>query len=245
MRDWRGRLLRALGIEAAEAGQVAAGFTMFLCLFAAYFLLRPVRETMGVAGGVDNLQWLFTGTFVATLLAFPLYGAVARRVPTRAILPLVFGFFAFNLVCFALALWRWPGHIGLARAFYIWLSVFNLIAISLAWSVLVDNFSATQAKRTFGLCAAGASVGGMLGPLLAVALVGPIGHAGLLLASAALLLASTVAAGTIRRDAAPAAAPREALGGNPFQGAIDVARSPYLLGIACFMVLLATVSTFL
>lgn len=245
MRALRGRLLRALGIEPVEAGLVGAGFAMFLGLFSAYFLLRPVRETMGVAGGVDNLQWLFTGTFIATLLAFPLYGAVARRVPTRLILPVVFGFFVVNLMCFALALWLAPDHVWLARAFYIWLSVFNLIAISLAWSVLVAAASPAQAKRTFGLCAAGASVGGIVGPLLAIALVGPIGHAGLLLLSAALLLASTVAADTIARHGTAGAAAGATLGGNPFQGALDVARSPYLLGIAGFMVLLATVSTFL
>ena len=155
---------------------------MFFLLFAGYFMLRPVRETMGITGGVDNLQWLFTGTFVATLAAMPLFGWIAARVQRRRILHWVFGFFTANLVAFALGFLAWPDNVWLARAFYIWLSVFNLIALSVAWSVLVDVFAVGQAKRLFALMAAGLSAGGLVGPLLGVVLVGPIGHSGLLFA---------------------------------------------------------------
>ena len=55
----------------------AAGLLMFFLLFSGYFMLRPVRETMGVAGGLENLPWLFTGTFVATLAVLPLFGGLA------------------------------------------------------------------------------------------------------------------------------------------------------------------------
>ncbi len=241
------RLARALGIAPGEAPAVLAGFTLFFLLFTGYFALRPVRETMGVAGGVDRLQWLFTGTFIATLLALPLYGWLAARVPRRAILPAVFGFFAANLLAFAAGLWLWPGHAGIARAFYIWLSVFNLVAISLAWSVLVDAFSAEQGRRLFGLAAAGASLGGMTGPLLALALVGVLGHAGLLLLAAACLLGAMAAASRVRAAATGRVEPDHArsLGGSPFTGAREVLGSRYLLGIALFTVLLASVSTFL
>jgi AAA family ATP:ADP antiporter len=244
-----GRLARGLGIAPGEAPAVLAGFTMFFLLFTGYFALRPVRETLGVTGGVDRLQWLFTGTFIATLLAIPIYGWVAARVPRRTILPAVFGFFAANLAAFGASLWWWPGHPGIARTFYIWLSVFNLVAISLAWSVLVDAFSAEQGRRLFGLAAAGASLGGITGPLLAIALVGALGHSGLLLLAAACLVASSMAAGRVRTAGAPAVRADDAharsLGGSPLAGAGEVLGSPYLLGIALFTVLLACVSTFL
>lgn len=249
MRRAATRYAGALGIAPGETPAVLAGFTMFFLLFAGYFALRPVRETMGVTGGVEHLQWLFTGTFVVTLLALPLYGLVAARIPRAAILPAVFGFFAANLLVFAAGLWLWPGHAGLARAFYIWVSVFNLIAISLAWSVLVDAFSAAQGRRLFGLAAAGASLGGITGPLLAVALVGLVGHAGLLLLSAACLLAAIGAAGCVRAArsdlALPEAGAEARLGGSALAGAREVLASPYLAGIALFTVLLASVSTFL
>lgn len=249
MRRAAGRLARLLGVAPGEASAVCAGFTMFFLLFTACFVLRPVRETMGVTGGIERLQWLFTGTFLATLLALPCYGWVAARVSRRSILPAVFGFFAVNLLAFGTGLWLWPGQAGIARAFYIWLSVFNLVAISLAWSVLVDAFSVEQGRRLFGVVAAGASLGGITGPLLALALVGTLGHAGLLLLAAACLVASSVMAGHVRPgetqqvEAIDAHAHR--LGGGPLDGAREVLGSRYLLGIALFTVLLACVSTFL
>lgn len=246
------RLSRLLGIQAREAPAVAAGMAMFFLLFTGYFMLRPVRETMGIAGGVDNLQWLFTGTFVAMLAAIPLFGAIAAKASRRRILPWTYGFFALNLLGFAASSSAQPDDPWVARAFYIWLSVFSLLAVSVAWSVLADLFTATQAKRLFGLMAAGLSAGGLAGPLLGIALVESIGHAGLMLLATGFLLASAGAAQYLQRwrDRQPPApgdepARRAPLGGNPFAGIGTVLRSPYLLGIAAFVVLLASVTTFL
>ena len=245
-------LSRAFNLQAGEARPVCAGFVMFLLLFAGYFMLRPVRETMGITGGVDNLQWLFTGTFFATLAAMPLFGWIAGCVRRRRILYWVYGVFAANLLLFAAGFIAKPDDVWLARAFYIWLSLFNMIAISLAWSVLVDLFAVAQARRLFALMAAGASAGGLVGPLLGVALVGLVGHAGLLLLAAILLIGAAFAARAIQhwRDLHPLRddeAPQRArpLGGNPLEGMTDVLRSPYMLGIALFVVLLASANTFL
>lgn len=245
-------LTRVLGVEEDELPPVAAGMLMFFLLFAGYFMLRPVRETMGIAGGVRNLQWLFTGTFIATLVAIPLFGTIASRVARRRILPWTYGFFATNLLGFAVAISAAPDNAWLARGFYIWLSVFNLLAISVAWSVLADLMPSSQAKRLFALVAAGASAGGLAGPVMGLVLVGPLGHGGLMAVATALLVGSAAAAMWLQRwrdahplDAADAPARRAPLGGNPFAGIGTVLRSPYLLGIATFVVLLATVTTFL
>jgi AAA family ATP:ADP antiporter len=245
-------LTRLFGVERDEAGAVIAGFAMFFLLFAGYFMLRPVRETMGIVGGVENLQWLFTGTFLATLAAMPLFGWIAGRVQRRRILSWVYGFFTLNLIAFGAAFLFDPDDVWVARTFYIWLSTFSLIAISVAWSVLVDVFSTSQAKRLFALMAAGASLGGLTGPLLGVFLVGRVGHAGLMFLSAALLVSSALAAHGVQRwrerhalAAHDATQRQRPLGGSPFAGATEVLKSPYLLGIAVFMLLLASVSTFL
>ncbi|MBF8674133.1 MFS transporter [Pseudomonas fulva] len=252
MVTWRQRLQRMLDMRPGEAPAVLAGSLLFFMLFTGYFMLRPVRETMGVAGGVENLQWLFTGTFIATLVCLPVFGWLASRVRRRYILPWTYGFFICNLIVFAALLARHPDGPWVARAFYIWLSVFNLLSISLAWSVLADLFSTEQGKRLFGVMAAGASLGGLSGPLLGALLVAPLGHPGLLILAAVLLLGSVLAAWVLQhwRTTHPLPthnAPREgrALGGNPFSGAAAVLRTPYLLGIALFVVLLASVSTFL
>lgn len=243
---------RLLNVEERETGAVIAGLLLFFLLFAGYFMLRPVRETMGVAGGVDNLQWLFTGTFVATLAALPLFGWLASKVARRRILPWTYGFFVSNLLAFAAAFQVQPDNLWFARSFYIWLSVFNMLSISLAWSVLVDVFATGQAKRLFALMAGGASLGGLTGPILGTLLVQPIGHAGLLVLSAAMLAGSVFAANYLQRwrDRHPqpreeTAARRKPLGGNPFAGATAVFKSPYLIAIAVFVVLLSSVTTFL
>jgi AAA family ATP:ADP antiporter len=247
--------IRALfDVEPDEAPAVIAGAAMFFLLFTGYFMLRPVRETMGIAGGVDNLQWLFTATFVATLVALPLFGWIASKTRRRRILPWTYAFFAANLVAFALNFVRNPDDVWTARAFYVWLSVFNLLAISLAWSVLADLLATEQAKRLFAIIAGGASLGGLTGPILGTLLVAPIGHAGLLLLAAALLAMSAACAVWLHhwRDRNPSTATskttasrNEALGGEPFAGATAVFGSRYLAAIALFVVLLAVVSTFL
>ena len=247
------RIARTFGITEGESRPVLIGATLFFVMFAGYFMLRPVRETMGVAGGVDNLQWLFTGTFLATLAAMPLFGWIASKVPRRRILPWTFGFFAVNLALFAIAFQRDPENAWIARTFYIWISVFNLIAISVIWSVCVDLFPTAQAKRIFALMAAGASLGGLVGPLLGIALVGVIGHAGLLWLAAGLLLAGIFIARHLQhwRDGQPvsdelsAQARARPLGGHPFAGITTVLRSPYLMAISLFVLLLASVTTFL
>lgn len=245
-------LSRVFNVEPHEALAVFAGLLMFFLVFSGYFMLRPVRETMGIAGGIENLQWLFTGTFVVTLAVMPFFGWIAGRARRRRILPWTYGFVSLTLLGFALAFQVAPDDPWLARAFYIWLSVFNLLVISVAWSVLADLFAVHQAKRLFALMAAGASFGGLCGPILGVLLVGPIGHVGLLVLSAILILAAAGAAEWVQqwRDRHPlrqheAAERRRPLGGNPFAGLTTVMRTPYLLGIAAFVLLLASITTFL
>ncbi len=247
------RLTRLFNIDRHEIPAVLAGLSLFFLLFTAYFMLRPVRETMGVAGGVSNLQWLFTGTFIATLAVLPVFGSLASRLSRRTLLPWMYGACALVLVTFAAGFIVAPDNLWIARAFYIWLSVFNLFSVSLAWSVLADILVAGQAKRTFALIASGASIGGLCGPILGAVMVGTVGHAGLLLISAALLLASAAAGVWLHRwrDAHPVVSEdnsnkrRKPLGGNPFAGATETLRSPYLLGITAFVLLLASVNTFL
>lgn len=248
----RDLLTKALDVKREELPAVLAGAAMFFLLFTGYFMLRPVRETMGIAGGIDNLQWLFTATFVATLIALPLFGWLASKAPRRQILRWTYGFFVLNLVVFVALFVRDPDDVWVARTFYVWLSVFNLLAISLAWSVLADILNVGQAKRLFAMIAAGASAGGLAGPLLGTLLVAPIGHAGLLALSAAMLAASAVLAELLHRwrdqhaqSSQEADTRAEPLGGNVFAGATDIVKSRTLAGIALFVVLLAVVTTFL
>ena len=125
-------LEKVLHAETRELPAVAGGILLFFLLFLAYSMLRPVRETMGIAGGVQNLQWLFTATFAASIGGQFLFGWVSSKVRRKAILPWTYGFFILNLAVFAALVLACPGNVWTARSFYVWLSVFNLSLIHIS-----------------------------------------------------------------------------------------------------------------
>jgi ATP:ADP antiporter, AAA family len=250
----RSGLQRAVGrlvsVEPHELKGLLASFATLFFVFASYTMLRPIRETMGLTSGVENLPALFWGTFIAMLLVQPVYGLLTSRVPRSTFLPWVYAFFVSNILLF----WLWfnlqEDHTWIARAYFVWVSVFTLFIVTVFWSLMADVFTREQAGRMFGFIAAGASTGGLLGPFLAGRLAVPMGTINLLLLSAVLLSSALVsqrlvirwhrAHGTsVKRDE-----PEKALGGGAWSSFQQVVRSPYLLGIAVFVLLLTWVSTF-
>ncbi|NQD95740.1 MFS transporter, partial [Pseudomonas sp. CrR25] len=248
------RLATAINAKPVELRAALCGFALFFCLFSGYFMLRPIREAMGIRGGVENLQWLFSATFLAMLCAVPLFAWLNSRVPRTRYVDWVYGFFIVNLLGFA-ALFQYSDAVWLARLFYVWLSVYNLFVVSVAWSLMADVFDAAQARRLFAFIAAGASSGGLAGPALGTLTIGTIGQAGLVFGAALLLggalwakhdlMAWRAFGGAGRPGAPPSENPRRPVPGNPFSGIGRVLASPYLLGVAAFVILLATASTFL
>ncbi len=222
-------LSRAVALRPGEARALLWAFAYFFCLLAGYYILRPLRDEMGVAGGVRNLHWLFTATFVAMLAAVPALGAVVARLPRRKFIPLVYHFFVLNLAFFWALLSFGVERELVARVFFVWISVFNLFAVSVFWSFMADTFSAEQGKRLFGFIAAGGSAGALAGPAFTVALAAALGPVNLLIAAALLPGA---------RTAAP-------IGGGWLAGFALLARSPYLAGIALWVLLLSLCGTFL
>jgi len=247
----RQRAARALGIHEDEIAPAACGFAFFFFLFCGYFMLRPIRETMGIQAGVNQLQWLYTATFVATLAVVPLFGWLSARVPRATLLTWVYSLFALTMAGFAALLYLRPDSVWAARAFYVWLSVFNLFVVSIAWSLMADVFRMESAKRLFALIAAGASAGGLCGPLLGALLAGALGPAGLLLLSALLLTATLPLKQWLlrwRTETRMEIGPEDMQ--QPIQGAIlagisRIFRSRFLLGISLLVILLATLNTFL
>ena len=230
-------------------------FAYFFFLPAAYYVLRPVRDEMGIAGGVKNLPWLFTATFIVMLAVVPVFGAMVARIPRRRFIPLVYHFFVANILIFWLLLTYKVAMADTARVFFVWISVFNLFAVSVFWSFMSDLYASEQGKRLFGFIAAGGSAGALLGPAIAVWLAEPIGRANLLLIAALLLefavlcamrLESAADALKTKTPTSNTTVPREAaLGGSWIAGLIMVARSPYLAGIAMWVALLSLAGTFL
>ena len=259
---WLARaLFRAAGASAEERRMLWWSFWYFFCLLSAYYVLRPLRDEMGIAGGVQNLQWVFTGTFVAMLAAVPLFGALAARFPRRRFLPWVYYFFIANILIFFALFQTGAAREIIARAFFIWTSVFNLFVVSVFWSFMADLYSNAQARRLFGLIAAGGSAGAIAGPAATALLAAPLGPVNLLLVSSTLLGGAVICIHRLialaRHGTAPAGSadarntertPPEAerpMGGGVFSGIALAFRSSYLLGICLFIWLYTTLSTFI
>jgi AAA family ATP:ADP antiporter len=252
----KGPVSRALkliaAVEPPEVRAVLLSFVYFFFLMASYFILRPLRDTMGSVYGVAHLQELFTGTFILSFIVAPIYAGLASRIRLATFLPWVYGFIALTMVVFYLLFAHIAHDRWVAAAFFVWTSTFNLLTISVFWSLMADIFSRSQAKRLFGFIAAGGTLGTICGPAFTVLFVDTVGANTLLLISAAgftvtALLVRRVEAEKRRLAAADPLAQQSSLdrklGGNPFDGFALLFKSQYLLMIALFILLMTTIST--
>ena len=247
------RTLRAVAeVEPHEVKAVLIAFVYFFFLMASYFILRPLRDTMGTVYGVSHLQELFTGTFIVSFIVAPVYAGFASRIKLETFLPWVYGFIAVTMLAFYFLFLRDPNNRMIAAAFYIWLSTFNLLTISVFWSLMADTFSSAQAKRLFGFIAAGGTVGTIAAPSFVTFFVEAVGTNTLLLISAAgftitAFLVRLLEAEKRKLAAVSKEAPRtkldKGLGGNPFDGFVLLFKSKYLLMIALFLLLMTWIST--
>jgi AAA family ATP:ADP antiporter len=238
----RGWLQRAVPGTARERETALWSFAYFFTLLAGYYVLRPLRDQMGIAGGTKNLPWLFTATFVSLLVAQPIYGALVARLPRVRFIPIVYHFFVANLILFWLLLSLDIEKVIVARVFFVWVSVFNLFAVAVFWSFMADLFTSEQGKRLFGFIGAGGTAGALLGPIITIWLSGPLGPINLLIAAAVFLELAVVCVHRIERDAEPPAeieARSQRIGGSAFAGLSELIRSPYLLGVAGWVSLLS------
>src|SRR6202140_1769771 len=206
-----GRFHRAGPATSGERSAALLSFAYFFTLLAGYYVLRPLRDQMGIAGGVKNLPWLFTATFVTLLAAQPLYGALVARLPRARFIPIVYHFFVANIVLFWALLTLDIETAITARVFFVWVSVFNLFAVAVFWSFMADLFDAEQGKRLFGFIGAGGTAGALLGPAITMGLSVPLGPVNLLIAAAAFLEAAVFCVHRIERvaEAPTAVDPRQ------------------------------------
>lgn len=245
------RLSGAARVEARERRAVALAFLCYFTLFASYYILRPVRDTYATVFGADELQYLFTGTFVGTLVASPLYAALASRLRLERLLPGVFWFWLLNVLLFDWLLRVYPQSLWIAGAYWVWFSVVNLFMISVFWSLMADLFSPSQATRLFAIIAAGGSLGAILGPIITRLAVHAVGLGGLLLIAAAGFLGVIGLVHLLMREKSRLREGGEgqrstldhALPGNPFDGFGELVRSSYARRQAGFMFLMTWVNT--
>ncbi|MBM2802218.1 MAG: transporter [Deltaproteobacteria bacterium] len=225
---------------------------IFSVLFS-YYILRPIRDEMGVAGGVENLPWLFTGTLLGMLAVNPPFAALVAKLPRVKFIAIAYRFFASNLLLFAALLYLASASqsIWIGRLFFIWASVFNLFVVSVFWALMVDVYDSEQSKRLFGFIAAGATLGSIFGSSVTAAFAKQVPAAYLLLGSALLLEAAVFCVRRLSQlsealNRTPGAAREDApIGGAILSGLAHALKSSYLINISLFLLLFAITSTFL
>ena len=245
---WLARLLRrSARIEADELPTVIGALLLLFAVFAGYFAVRPVRETVGTVLGRERVQDLFVVTWVVSIGVVMLYATLVARVRRAILLPAIYGTIAVLLAIIGLSLRANPENTAVAAVFYVLISVVNLFFVSVFWSFMLEILSQDQTRRLFGVIAVGGTAGALTGPLLTDLLVTRIGNPGVLFMGAALFVVAILCQRTLLRQGLGAGiANRGGTGSaNPFAGMLMVLKSPYLLGIAAFMVLLSAATTFL
>lgn len=252
----RERIAGVFNLRRGELAPVLVAGLFFFCILTALMLLRPARDALGMERGIESVRWLFIGTAVVTLLVNPVFGWLVSRFKRLHFISATYGFFALSLVGFWALLVFAPGAVGTrsGQVFFVWFSVFNLFVTMVFWALLADRFSSEQGKRLFALIAVGGTLGAIFGPWLASRLAEPLGTPALLLVAAGFLLLGTLLAWTLVGLAKPTAVPNaqavasdadeQRIGGSAWAGLRAVFASPYLMGIAGYVLTMTVMATF-
>ncbi len=216
---------------------------------AALYVVRPLRDELGIRSGVENMQWLFSGTFVAMLLIVPLYGLAVSRRPRRVVVPWVFICIALSLVAARVLSGQMTEMYEsvFAAVLFVWISAFNLFAVSVFWSLAVDIFSPESSRRSFGLISAGGTIGALCGPVLAAAGAQWLVPDDLLLLCAGLLLCVAMAGRGVESSTRGVqdGGTEGGLGGGVVEGFALLATQPRLRALCGYLLCMTWVSTVL
>src|SRR3954469_3278625 len=189
-----GRLIgRVALVEKHEMAAVIAAFLLFFFVLGGYFCVRPVRETVGTILGRDRVAHLYLWTWVGSIAIIPIFGWVVARLRRTVFLPLIYGFVAVSLAVIGIVFRVNEGSIAVGEFFYVFISILSLFLTSVFWAFLLELFDSGQAKRLFGIIAAGGTAGALAGPGITYLAVSTLGNSGILFVGAALFVVAVIA----------------------------------------------------
>lgn len=238
---------KVVDVRAGEIKALILGFVFYFMVLSSYYVIRPIRDDFGAAGGIENLPWMFTGTLFTMLVTNTLFSRLVAKFPRRRFIPIAYRFFIANLVTFLVLLTTISkgNQVWVGRVFFVWTSVFNLFVVSVFWAFMVDVFNSDQGKRLFGFISIGGTLGAIAGASMTAGLVQRIGTSSLLLISAVLLELSAQCVRFFPVTKTNQTQEERPIGGGIWAGVVHNFKSPYLLGISAYMLLYALTSTLL
>ena len=245
-------LQTSLNIEDHEVKAALSSFLFVVILMSAYYILRPVRDAMASDWTDAEVSWLWTLNFFISTAVVAVYGIAVSRFRFQLLVPAMYGIFALTFVVFYVLASTSGDRTLIDKSFYVWVSVFSLFHISVFWSFMSDLFNKEQAGRLFSIIAAGASVGGLIGPTIPSFFSESLGTDNLMLIASVMLLIpipiifylQSLKSSDLRNEDLYLRKPNATIGGNPFSGFKMFFANPYLLAIGLFIFLYTGVSSF-
>ena len=247
------KLLRIVSnIEGHEIKAVVGSFLFVIVLMTAYYILRPVRDAMASDWTDAEVSWLWTLNFFISTAVVAVYGVLVSRFRLRLLVPSIYAIFALTFLSFYALISTMADRTLVDKSFYVWVSVFSLFHISVFWSFMSDLFNKEQAGRLFGIIAAGASVGGLVGPSIPSFFSASLGTDNLMLLASAMLLVpipiifylQSLKSSDLHNESLAPQTSQIKIGGNPFAGFKLFFSNPYLLAIGLFILLYTGISSF-
>ncbi len=189
-----------LKIRPGEGRRTGLLFVHLLLASAVFFLGRTVRDTLFLSRfSLAALPWMFVVYGAASAATAILYARVADRLPIQRLIALACGA-GIGTYVVAWALVR-GGVAWVYPVFYVWTEIVSTLFIVQFWTLAAELFDARTAKRVFGPIGSARLVGSVLVGLGTGAIVTVIGTAQLVLVLAGLMVAITVVATRIGREA--------------------------------------------
>lgn len=193
-RSW---LAEALRIRPGEFRVVLVLFAWCFCVVGAFFVGRAVRDTLFLARlSADKLPYVYIASPLVVTAVGLVYARIADRVRRDRLV--VWTNIAFAVLLFgarfALSTGDWIYY-----ALYILVQVIGAMAMMQFWTVASDRYTSGDAKRLFGVIAAGGTVADIVIGAVISMVGGSAGAENLLFLCGALLLASAGLAIVLRQ----------------------------------------------
>ena len=239
-------------IEPHEIRSVILSFAFIFSILASYYIIRSVRDGLASDWSDAELSTIWTVTFLISFLVVSFYSYICSKINFKYLVPGIYGFFSLTFFAFYSLLVLYPDSNLIPQIFYIWVSVFSLLNISVFWSFMADIFNKEQAKRLFGFIAAGSSLGAIFGPTISLLFVNRVGSESLILISSTMLFIPLMIAILLGKattiEGSSESENDVAMGGNFWDGFLEFLKPPILknllFGIGIFIVLYTGMSTF-
>lgn len=244
-----GPLERLLGLHAGDGALVLPAILCGFCLFTGYSVAKPLRDAVGASLGTTAVAQLQTGTFLAMIGASAVVGLLVSRLSWKTFVLVANATWVVGAAVIALffALAGTETSLFMDGAFFIAVSVFNLLSLSIFWATLSDIFDAERAKRAFPSIGLGLTFGNIAGSWFVATYAKVIPYSAFIGVSCGMLFVAGICTAWILRFAPARAHQKHRTPGGSIAEMIEGMRtafsSSYLLRLSGYLFLYSVTGT--